>query len=132
MLQQVSIAGLSKHDNGNPEELELHDTFRGIYSEQDLSAEEKRLQQVVQAGEPRGTCCYYDPSTGLRELDEIVDDCDWIAEHQLSCPVKTYHDAKKRLSCIKSRAFFPIAFLGSRFARAHGLLGDEKLIYRQA
>lgn len=50
---QVSIAGLSKPDNGNPEELELQDTFRGIYSEQDISAEEKRLQEDVRAGEPR-------------------------------------------------------------------------------
>ncbi|PKX89302.1 uncharacterized protein P174DRAFT_435409 [Aspergillus novofumigatus IBT 16806] len=102
---KVSIAGLRSEGNMQP-------VFVGMYTEEDLGAERRQLEEVITNYQPQDYPCKYNLST---------DDAE--------CPEEKYHEAQRRLSLLDTRSLLTLFFSDARLAALNGLLNREGLVY---
>jgi hypothetical protein len=115
----MSIAGVSSEANMKP-------VFVGMYTEEDLGAKRKQLEDTITNYQPQDPPCKYNPSTGRVRCDP---DCASNFIDGAECPDEKYREAQRELSRLDTRSLLALFFSDARLAALNCFLNREGLVY---
>jgi hypothetical protein len=87
----------------------------------------KELEHLVTGYVPQEWPCPYNSSTGQTDCNDC---CVSLDIPEIECPERVFYRAKRRLSCIRRRAFLKLAFSNINFSTSYDLF-DEDCIYSE-
>ncbi|PVH96265.1 hypothetical protein DM02DRAFT_535641, partial [Periconia macrospinosa] len=103
-------------------------TFIGTYTDDYLTAEKGRLEQIIADYVPQEFPCPYDPSTGRTAC---LYDCISSNIEEEECPEQKLHYAERDLLRFRMRPYLTLAFSCPSIAAANGLLDGEDIAISQ-
>jgi hypothetical protein len=120
---QVSILGLQEPLNGR-ERVE----YIGQYTESDITAAKRNLQNIVDTCVPTSDC-HYNRYTGNVDcgFDCMCWDCFSELEDAEECTVKVIRDARRKISLLDARALLRHVFSNPVLAASNDFLKREEL-----
>jgi hypothetical protein len=121
-IHKISIAGWETRGEGS----KYKDRYIGVYEIEDLTAQRKKLEQIIADYTPLEPRCSYNSSRGT--VNCLSNCFSNYVDEKCPCPEQTFHEAQRNLSRINLRQFLTMEFSEPGLAKYNGVLDGENVI----